>query len=981
MASTPPTLTGPDQAEYLAGTDVSEVLQGMAGDDNIYGGKGDDTLLGGLGTDTLAGGEGNDTYVFERGMGKDVLDIVSPLPWGRDDSQFETIQMAAGILPEEVILLVNGRNLLIRLGDGLDAITVPNNYVFGFGQGQPGYIDRIVFDNGVVWSASYIEAAALAQRGQGTPQNDTLSGSINADTIRGWAGDDSINGYEGDDLLLAGEGADTLSGGDGNDTLDGGEGNDRLDGRSGADLLTGGSGNDTLMGDKDNDTLEGGAGNDVYDSLSAPPYSVSTYVWGRGAGNDTLIAGGGLLKLGSGLSASDLLVRAMPVGFDFFGSDFSAFDVQIRLKDSTDTFLVKRHMGADGEGGVLTGVAFADGTVWTTQDLAAKAFEGTALDDVIQGYESRVNTLSGLAGHDVLTGGSGNDALDGGSNDDTLRGLFGNDSLEGGAGQDWMDGGVGNDTLVGGGGSDVYLFERDVQGWDLVDASAQGTSASDEFEVIRMGQGIRASDLELRREGDDLVIESRYTSTLTGLTDRLRVTGNFQLDALGQTVSLIDSINFGGDPAWDVAEIIKRTQWVNQTTDGDDVLLGNMQNDTFAGAAGQDSLYGFDGQDLLSGGVGDDLLEGSLGNDTLDGGAGSDVLNGGEGGDYYYVDSLDDQVIEPPSSHHPDFFKDTVATNLMDYTLPAHVENLVMGGKAGDAPDVRNLLSGKAGVRHGVGNGSDNVMTGELGSEFFEGLAGNDSLYGQGGDDTLAGGAGDDVLEGGQGNDTYVLRESLEFTGYQGLHLDTITEHADQGIDTVDTDYQIYTAAPHIEQVFSTGRTINGNELSNLLRGGASYNYLSGAMGDDTLEGEGGDDQYLGGQGNDLLLATAPDSNDIFLWSSGEGADTLRDEGGNDRLIIGGNVQASQLWFSREGDALKVSIIGTPDSFSVEGWYQSADHQVEDIGLHAGNSLNVAKVQQLVDAMAGFTPPAPGQTTLPAEVAAQLAPVIASVWG
>jgi len=101
----------------------------------------------------------------------------------------------------------------------------------------------------------------------------------------------------------------------------------------------------------------------------------------------------------------------------------------------------------------------------------------------------------------------------------------------------------------------------------------------------------------------------------------------------------------------------------------------------------------------------------------------------------------------------------------------------------------------------------------------------------------------------------------------------------------------------------------------------------------------------------------------------------LREAGGLDHLFISGSVHASQLWFTREGDALKVSIIGTADSFTVEGWYLGSQYQIEDV-----LSLNVAKVQQLVDAMASFTPPAEGQTTLPADVQARLAPVIAAAW-
>jgi Ca2+-binding RTX toxin-like protein len=277
-----------------------------------------------------------------------------------------------------------------------------------------------------------------------------------------------------------------------------------------------------------------------------------------------------------------------------------------------------------------------------------------------------------------------------------------------------------------------------------------------------------------------------------------------------------------------------------------------------------------------------------------------------------------------------------------------------------------------------VGNGDANLMTGDLGSEYFEGLGGNDLLRGGAGDDTLAGGVGDDSLEGGDGNDTYILRAKDEgLDPFRHVNIDSIWESSadGSGIDTVDTDYDSFVAPPNVEQVFTTGTSVTGNGLNNLLRGGTGHTELYGADGDDTLEGGGGGDSYVGGKGHDLLVASKPGSNDYFQWGLGDGADTLRDAGGNDHLFISGNVRASQLWFAREGDALKVSIIGTADSFTVEGWYQGTEHQIEDIV-----SLNVAKVQQLVDAMASFPPPQ-GQTSLPADVAAQLAPVMAAVWG
>jgi len=60
----------------------------------------------------------------------------------------------------------------------------------------------------------------------------------------------------------------------------------------------------------------------------------------------------------------------------------------------------------------------------------------------------------------------------------------------------------------------------------------------------------------------------------------------------------------------------------NETTDGEDLLIGTNA---------ADDLIGADGNDTLLGGLDNDTLVGSARNDLLDGGEGSDLLNGGGG--------------------------------------------------------------------------------------------------------------------------------------------------------------------------------------------------------------------------------------------------------------------------------------------------------------------------------------------------------------
>jgi len=101
---------------------------------------------------------------------------------------------------------------------------------------------------------------------------------------------------------------------------------------------------------------------------------------------------------------------------------------------------------------------------------------------------------------------------------------------------------------------------------------------------------------------------------------------------------------------------------------------------------------------------------------------------------------------------------------------------------------------------------------------------------------------------------------------------------------------------------------------------------------------------------------------------------------GNDAMLFGTDVTYDQLWFSRQGNDLQVSVIGTDDSITVSNWYTGSNYQIESIQTDTGMNLINTQVQQLVDAMAGFSPPAAGQLNLPDDVRAGLEPTLAATW-
>ena len=132
--------------------------------------------------------------------------------------------------------------------------------------------------------------------------------------------------------------------------------------------------------------------------------------------------------------------------------------------------------------------------------------------------------------------------------------------------------------------------------------------------------------------------------------------------------------------------------------------------------------------------------------------------------------------------------------------------------------------------------------------------------------------------------------------------------------------------------------------------------------------------------GEDNIADTAAASNDVYAWGRGEGADTLSDAGGIDRLELLPGVAEDQLWLRRVGSNLELSVIGTADRLTINGWYTNPAKRIESFQLADGQALQATQVQRLVDAMAAFAPPAAGQTTLPPAYQSALQPVIAPNW-
>jgi len=663
--------------------------------------------------------------------------------------------------------------------------------------------------------------------------------------------------------------------------------------------------------------------------------------------------------------------------------------------------------------------------------------DGGAGDDTIyaSGIEALNNEAPYLTEQDNTSLGG---FLYGNAGDDKLYGGDYADTLAGGGGSDFLAGGFGGDTYVvfaGDGGNDViWDWGTPLELWGgffleprtphPTGGVARGSLEPKVQDTLRL-VGLEAVDLSF--SWSQQTATGAHVATESGMTlaprvgfspyggayfaQTMRAVLNVSWLGGGVSIVLPNSTDFAGvgleRVVFDDGLSLSMNDFLAlagpipdpHPENGDNLIQGNAGDDIIHGEGGNDTLYGNGGNDRLYGDVGDDTMIGGAGNDIyvvdnvadivtenfnegidlvqasvtttlaanvenltltgttaingtgnaldnvlignsannmLSGGAGADTMIGGAGNDIYVVDNVADIVTEN-LNEGIDLVQASVTT-----TLAANIENLTLTGTA---------------AINGTGNTLDNVLTGN---------SGNNTLTGGAGNDRINGGTGNDTMLGGTGNDTYVVNVAS----------DIVTENASEGIDTIESRVTL-TLANNVENLVLTGTAaINGtgNTLDNVLIGNSGANSLSGLAGNDILDGGASADTLTGGVGNDT-----------YVLGRGYAADTVVENdataGNTDIAQFLSGVAADQIWFQKVGNNLETSIIGTTDKLVIRDWYLGTAYRVEQFKTTDGTkTLLDSNVQNLVNAMASFAPPAAGQTTLPTSYQTALAPVIAANW-
>ncbi|CAC9660911.1 Alkaline phosphatase (EC 3.1.3.1) [uncultured Gammaproteobacteria bacterium] len=464
---------------------------------------------------------------------------------------------------------------------------------------------------------------------------------INKSHIIGTDGDDTFdvdyyNDYNFFDFslithFLAGDGDDLMGGSERSDNLWGGLGNDEILGYAGNDKIYGEQGNDRIFGAVGNDTILGGSGDDIIVGFTASNNVKQTLSTGE-TDNDHLYGGSGNDKLYGGLGndyldggANDDLLLGGEGNDKLWGG--SGND-EIQGNEGNDEV-----MGGSGEDR-LFGQA-GDDKLWGGEgkDLLLGFTAKNEVKQSLNTGETDNDYLNGGGGDDILMGGLGHDRLYGGTGNDELQGNEGDDKLYGEAGNDHLFGQSGDDILYGGDGDD-YLI---------------GFTANNEAKQKLDGEE-SDNDHLYGGAGQDVLIGGLGNDYLDGGAD-----ADVMVGGLGNDIYIVNSVN---DSIYE------------QNNQGYDIVISSTSYLLNANIEELRLLEGFNIHG--TGNASDNKIIGNSANNIIDGVTGADEMIGGLGDDTYYVDNINDSVVEYANQG-----TDTVQSSIT-YTLSDNIENLVL---------------------------------------------------------------------------------------------------------------------------------------------------------------------------------------------------------------------------------------------------------------------------------------------------------------
>ena len=992
------------------------VIVGTSGNDILIGGSSNNTLIGEIGDDVLIGGIGNDIYLYNLGDGSDIV-----LDLDQSPGNVDTLSFGSGIAPDSLSADASGLNLLIHVGN--ETLAIQNWFL-----GSDYQIERIEFEGGANYDGSWLvslgshapelgipipdqsvdeDAAFSVELSMGTfTDQDIVNGDVlsysamlsdgsalpawfsldsSTDALSGFADNAAVGSY---DIIITATDSD---------------------GQSISDTFT-------LIVNNINDApiVVQAISDQAVDedalfvfTLPADAFTDDDAIHGDSLTLSAVLADGSILPGWLAFDASTGTLTGTPDN-----GQVGTYDIRVTATDlagtsASDVFTLTVHNVNDNpvlanalndlttdedapfgfvvpagtffdddliHGDRLTlSASLADGSIfpdWLTFDVSTGTFSGTPDNWDVGNYEVRVTAtdLAGTSASDVFTL-----TVHNVNDNPVLANALGDMATDEDAPFSFTvptdtffdDDFIHGDRLTL---SATLMDDSILPAWlnfDAATGSFPGTP--DNWQVGSYAIQVTATDTAGTSVSDVFALTVNNTNDAPVLAnpipDRMATEGvAFGYMLAGDTFSDDDAIH--GDTLTYTANL----------TDGSALpswLAFDAATQTFTGTASADStLVGTDGDDVLvdsdtglsgawditvtatdtSGVSADDTftltLQGVSGNDTLQGGKGNDVLNGGGGNDIY-IYSLGDGL---------DTLTDREGQDTVSFGTGINFDNTVIRTEGG-ITRLRFLDDCGCETEEGMdialnADGSSPIETFAFADGTAHTLADlviqQMTWYGDKKANTLVTGRHDDTIYAGKGGDTV----------YSGTGNDTL--YGEKGND----------------KLYGEG----GNDA---LYGGKGDDLLNGGCGDDTLDGGKGHNTLIGGQGHDTLIL-GEDGENTILFDLGDGWDTLKtaakDEGHDNEIRFGEGIAPDRLWFERAANDLRISVLGTNDGMTIEGWYANKHRPIEEIKTANGYELEDKQIELLIQAMASFTPPPGSGGVLPTEMPQELQATLAAAW-
>ncbi|MDO8981762.1 MAG: peroxidase family protein [Afipia sp.] len=304
-------------------------------------------------------------------------------------------------------------------------------------------------------------------------------------------------------------------------------------------------------------------------------------------------------------------------------------------------------------------------------------------------------------------------------------------------------------------------------------------------------------------------------------------------------------------------------------TEGNNILIAGIGDDTLFGDGGNDRLEGGFGNDIINAGDGDDIIVDSGGDDNIKAGKGNDVVHAGPGLDLVMGNDGQDFIF--------------LGTDMGSEVFAGMGNDFIYGNK-----NAERILGNEG--NDWIETGTFDGAPGDNFDEIFahDGVDGHDVFLGDGGFDEFIGEGGDDIFVGSPGRGKMAGMSGFDWATYKD---NTLFVNADLSIPI------IFDEAPTLPQ----NAALDEFESVEGLSGTAFNDILTGSDEDATTRlplSQGGSTGYLGSgldaQGIAMIAGlqavvgagvNAFSAGDIIL--GGDGSDVIMGKAGDD--IIDGD--------------------------------------------------------------------------------------------